>query len=1075
MEMKRNLLLNSFNNLKKASLVFLLVIFTCYSSFAQTRQITGTITSSDGNTVPGASIRVKGTTTGTTSDVNGRFKLSVSDNTVLVFSFVGYDTQEIKVGDRTSINVTLAANSGALNEVVVIGYGTAKRKDVTGAVSSISASTIAAKPVVSVDEALQGHAAGVQVTANDGSPGGNFSVLIRGTGSLAAYGNGPLYVVDGYPLEVGGINNINPSDIATIDILKDASATAIYGIRAANGVVIITTKKGKAGSTVLSVDAYDAFQSTPKEYNVLNAAQFATLADQVAAASNGTFQTFQPWKNPDSLHNVNWQNAIYRTGLTQSYTLAFRGGSDKTQSATSIGYYDQKGILLGAYFQRITANNNTDYEPTKWLRSSTNLKYSYQSQNNPFPSSNASLLALSELPPTLDGGNPATNDINDGHGNFGFFNPIYVYVAKYSNPEFGVYNNTSESINNYFLGTTSLEATIIDGLKIKTNAGITYDGFSGSYLSPEDDRLVNAYGAQAGATQNAFYNQSLNSSFDWLWENTISYDKSFGKHNISFVGGVSEQDKTYNVISGQGVPPNGITRDLSQNTNAIFISNTPGQTNYNGQQISTLASQFARLSYNYDEKYFITGTVRRDGSSQFAPGHQYGIFPSGAVKWNAKQEDFLKDVDWLSSLNFRGSYGEVGNSQTVPDFAYLSLYAHGGPETTSPNYGYTFGNPKAYAPGIYNTQPENDGLRWETDRQTDIGTDMSFLHNDLNLTVDWFNRESYNFLLNVPVSIQTGFFTESKNVGSMDNKGLEAALNYTHTNSSGLQLGATLTITTVYNRLTSLTAGSTTLLGQGSLSIPALGWGTPTLTNVGQEVGEFYGYKSLGIFQSQAQIDALNAAAKAKGFAYYQNANVRPGDRYFADVNGDGTVNGSDQTSLGSPLPKFYGGFTATASYKNWDFNAYFYGEYGNKIFNFAESSLESFQNRSFVGVENISEQYLNNAWTPENHSNTYARITANDDAIGDNVASSAYIENGSYLKLKNLTIGYTFSKDVMSKLGISKLRVYFSTQNLFTITGYKGLDPELGTTDGSPTQNGIDIGTYPSSRFYTLGLNLTL
>jgi TonB-linked SusC/RagA family outer membrane protein len=1072
MEMKKNLLLNSFNSSKKLILVFLLTIFTCFASFAQTRQITGTVTA-DGNPIPGASVVVKGTTTGTTTDVNGNFKLTVSNNTTLTISFIGYDTRDVKVGSGNNIKVTLQSNTGALNEVVVIGYGTAKRKDVTGAVSSISAATIEAKPVVSVDEALQGHAAGVQVTSNDGTPGGNFTVLIRGTGSIAQYGNTPLYVVDGYPLEVGGINNINTNDIATIDVLKDASATAIYGIRAANGVVVITTKKGKSGSTTVSVSAYTAFQSTPKEYDVLDAAQFATLADQVAAASNGTFQTFQPWKNPDSLHNVNWQNALYQTGLTQNYTLAFRGGSDKTQSATSVGYYDQKGIVLGSYFQRITASNNTDYQPTKWLKSSTNIKYSYQSQNTPLGT--GSLLALSELPPTLDSGNPATNAINDGHGNFGFFNPIYTYVAKYSNPEYGIYNNKSEAITNYLLGTTSLEATIIDGLKVKTNAGITYDGFSGSYLAPEDDRLVNAYGAQAGATQNAFYNQSINSSFDWLWENTISYDKSFGKHNISFVGGVSEQDRTYNVISGQGVPPNSITRDLSQNTNAVFIQNSPGQTNYNGQQISTLASQFARLSYNYDEKYFITGTVRRDGSSQFAPGHQYGTFPSGAIKWNAKQESFLKDVDWLSSLNFRGSYGEVGNSQTVPDFAYLSLYAHGGPATTAPNYGYTFGTPKSYAPGIYNTQPENDDLRWETDKQTDIGTDISFLHNNLNLTVDWFNRVSSNFLLNVPVSIQTGFPTEAKNVGSMDNKGLEVALNYTHTNASGFQYGLTLTLSTVYNRLTSLTAGSSELLGQGSLTIPALGWGTPTLTTVGEEIGEFYGYKSLGIFQSQAQIDALNKNAVAHGFQYYQNANVRPGDRYFADVNGDGTVNGSDQVALGSPLPKFYGGFTANASYKNWDITAYFYGEYGNKIFNFAESSLESFQNRSFVGVENISQQYLDNAWTPQNHSNTYARITANDDAIGDNVASSAYIENGSYLKLKNLKIGYTLPKDVITKLGISKLRIYVATQNLFTITKYKGLDPELGTTDGSATQNGIDNGTYPSSRYYTIGLDLTL
>jgi TonB-linked SusC/RagA family outer membrane protein len=1070
MEMKRNLLLNSFSSSKKLTLVFLLTIFTCFASFAQTRQITGTVTA-DGAPIPGASVKIKGTTTGVTTDENGAFKLSANDNATIVVSFIGYEPQEFRVGTKSKFDVKLSTNVGALNEVVVIGYGTAKRKDLTGAISSVGAATIAKKPVIDVDEALQGRAAGVQVTSNDGSPGGNFNILIRGTGSVAQYGNTPLYVVDGYPLDAGGINNVSPSDIASIDVLKDASATAIYGIRAANGVIIITTKKGKSGSTTVSFDAYEAFQSRPKEYNVLNAAQFATLADQVAAASNGTFQTFQPWKNPDSLHNVSWQDALYRTGLTQNYSLAIRGGSDKTQSATSIGYYDQKGIVLGSYFKRISLSNNTDYQPTKWLRSSTSVKYTYQDQNTPLGT--GSLLALSELPPTLDGGNPATNAINDGHGNFGFFNPIYTYVAKYSNPEYGIYNNKSEAINNFFLANTSLEATIFDGWKIKTSGGVNYNGFSGSYLAPEDDRLVNAFGAQAGATQNGFYSQNINSVFDWLWENTISYDKTFGKHTINFVGGVSEQDRTYNVLSGSGVPPNGITRDLSQNTNAVFTQNTPGLTNNNGQDIQTLASQFARLSYNYDEKYFITGTVRRDGSSKFASGHNYGTFPSGAVKWNVKQESFLKDVDWLSSMNIRGSYGELGNELTIADNQFLSLYAHGGPATTAPNYGYTFG--KVYNPGIYNLQPENDNLRWETDKETDIGGDFGFLHNDLTLTVDWFNRVSGGFLLSVPEPPQTGFGSETKNVGSMDNKGLETALSYTHTNSRGFQFGATLTVTTVYNRLTGLYAGSTTLLGIGGLSIPALGWANPTLTNVGQQVGEFYGYKSLGIFQSQAQIDALNANAKAHGFQYYQNANVRPGDRYFADVNGDGTVNGSDLTSLGSPLPKFYGGLNLDGSYKNWDFNVYFYGQYGNKIFNFAESSLESFQNRSFVGVENISENYLQNAWTPTNHSNTYARITANDDAIGNNVASSAYVENGSFLKLKNLTVGYTLPKNVVSKIGITKLRIYVSTQNLFTITKYKGLDPELGTTDGSATQNGIDNGTYPSSKFYTIGVNLTL
>ena len=889
---------------------------------------------------------------------------------------------------------------------------------------------------------------------------------------MASGGNTPLYVVDGYPLEAGGINNINPSDIATIDVLKDASATAIYGIRAANGVVIITTKKGGHHGAQISIDAYNAYQAKPKEYSVLNAEQFATLANNVAANSNGTYQSFDAWANPSSLHNVDWQNGLYRNGLTQDYNIAIRGGSDKVQTSSSIGYYGQKGIVQGAYFDRITAATNVDYQPLKWLKSATSIKYAHQDQNVPFGGSGSNnLLSLSALPPTMDSGNAKTTQIKDANGNYGFFNPIYVYVAKYSNPLFSIQTNRYQNLNNFFLASSYLEATVFDGLKIKTNVGIDYSGYNGYYFSPEDDRLVNQYGAQAGATQNAAYSQSINSSFDWLWENTLTYDKVFGKHAINFVGGVTAQENQYNSMAGSGIPPNNTIMDLSQSTSPVFTS---GQ---NGQTITTLASEFGRLSYNYDEKYFITGTVRRDGSSKFAPGHQYGTFPSGAVKWSAKQESFLQDVSWLSDLAFRGSYGEVGNQGSIAPFQFLALYAAGSAATTAPNYGYTFGVPKAYNPGIYSTQPANPNLKWETDRMTDAGMDASFLNGDIRLTADWYQRNSDNFLLTLAAPAQSGYSFLTRNVGSMVNKGLELALGYGHHTNKDFNWDANLTFSTVYNRLTSITSGTTnvTNFGNPSLALPAmLGWTTFSETHVGQPVGEFYGYKSLGIFQTQKQIDALNANAVAKGFTAYQKTVTQPGDRYFADVNGDGTVNASDQVSLGSPLPKFYGGLNLDGTYKSWDFNIYFYGVYGNKIFDYAESQLESFQNRSFVGVENISENYYKNAWTPTNPSNTYARITANDDGIGSNVASSAYIEDGSFLKLKNLTIGYSLPESVIKNIPFSKLRIYASTQNLFTITGYKGLDPEIGLQGGNATQNGIDNGTYPSSRFYTVGLNVT-
>ncbi|MDR3697170.1 TonB-dependent receptor [Mucilaginibacter sp.] len=1067
--MKKDVLFNKLNSCKKTSLVILLTLFGYSATFAQTRQITGRVTSADdGSGLPGVTVKIKGTTTGLQTDVNGAFKISATTGAVLTFTYIGFLPQEITVGDGSVFNIKLSPNAQTLLEVnvVSIGYGTAKRKDLTGAISSISAKQIEAVPVTTLDQAMQGRAAGVQVTNNDGAPGGNITVLIRGTGSLANGGNVPLYVVDGYPLEAGNVNSINPNDIATIDVLKDASATAIYGVRAANGVVLITTKKGKKNGVQVTLDAYEAFQARPKEYNVLNANQFATLSNQMAAASGGSFQSFTPtWNDPASLHSVDWQNAIYNTGLTQNYSLAVRGGTDKVQSATSVGYYNQKGIVLGSFFQRITLSNNTDYQPVKWLKSSTSVKYSYQNANNPYGT--GSLIGVSELPPTLDGGNSATNQISDGKGNYGFFNPIYVYVAKYSNPVYSINTNRYQNVTNYMLTSSSLEATIFDGLKIKTNAGINYNGFSGSYFQPEDDRLVNQYGAQAGAASAPFYSQGINSTFDWLWENTLSYDKTFGKHTINFVTGYTEQDQTNNYMAGSGIPPNNVIQALDQSSPASFTSGG------NGQTITTLASEFVRLSYNYAEKYYITGTVRRDGSSDFAPGHQYGIFPSGAIKWKAKQESFLKNVDWLSDLNFRGSYGLVGNLGGIPPFAFEGLYAAGTAGTTSGNNGYAFN--KVFSQGIYSTQPPNPNLRWETDRSTDIGMDIAFLHGDLTLTADWFYRASKDFLLRIPASPQTGYAFLTQNVGSMDNKGLEVALGYNHSVNSSLRFGANLTLTTVYNRLTAIKSGVAELpnFGNGT-ALSAPGWPLFSETTVGQPVGEFYGYKSLGIFQTQAQIDALNANAVAHGFAAYQKTGTQPGDRYFADVNGDGTVNASDQTSLGSPIPKFYGGLNLEATYKAWDINLFFYGVYGNKIFNYAESSLESFQNRSFVGVENISQQYLQNAWTPANHSNTYARITTTDAAIGSNLPSSAYVEDGSYLRLRTVTVGYTLPADFLKKISISKVRLYASTQNLFTITGYKGLDPEIGQQGGNATQTGIDNGTYPSSRFYTIGLDLT-
>jgi TonB-linked SusC/RagA family outer membrane protein len=1031
------------------------------SGYAQTRQISGTVTSADG-AVPGASVAVKGTTIGVMTDVRGSFRLAVPENATLVVSVLGYTSQEVAIGAGSTYNVKLAANVSALNEVVVVGYGTTRRKDLTGSVSSVTSDQIAKVPVTALDQALQGRSAGVQVTNNDGAPGGGVTVLIRGVGSLG--NNDPLFVVDGYPI-TGGINNINPNDIASMDILKDASATAIYGVRASNGVVIVTTKRGRKDGVQVSVDAYASFQTEPKKYKVLNAEQWATLANQTPG-----FDRLPEWSNPSALQNVNWQDEVYRTGLKQNYNVAIRGGSEKVQSAFSAGYIDQKGVVLGSYFKRINLGLNIDYNATKWLKSSSSAKYSRVNNNNPFGT--GALATLSELIPTI-GGNKLTNKAKDANGNYGFFDPVNTYTRSWNNPVYAIETQDAKNQSNYFLGTTSLEATLFDGLKIKTNAGINASDYSGYFFTPSDTRSLNQYGVASPNALNT-YSQSANNTYEWLWENTISYSKTFGDHAIDFVGGVSQQENTFRQVGGNGNDLiSDAIRDLAQVKNLVVFGN---------QQTFTLASQFARLNYKFKDKYLFTATVRRDGSSKFYQGNQYGVFPSGSIAWRAKQESFLKDVNFLSDLKFRGSYGEVGNQAGIRPFQYLARYSSGGPATSGTNVGYPFG--ETYQNGLAYVNLDNKSLTWEKSKQTDIGVDVAFLNNDLTLTVDYYRKDSKDFLLQIPTSSQSGVTQSAQNAGSIRNQGFEISLNYTH-RVNDFKYGLGLNITTVNNKLLSITKNTNFIGNLVNLTTPANGWQQFSQTNIGQPVGEFYGYQSVGIFQDITEIAALDKKAPDGHYQGNGDQPTQPGDRKFKDINGDGQITADDRTSLGSPIPKFYGGFNLDLSYKAFDFNAFFYGSYGNKIFNYQARNLESFQAPGFVGIQNVSVDYYQNHWTSTNPSNRYARVNYNDDISANNVASSVYVENGSYLRLRNVTLGYTLPDYLAKKLTLSRVRLYIAAQNLFTITKYSGLDPEIGQPTGTdpnnnnssasnPTASGIDVGTYPSSKFYTVGLNVT-
>jgi TonB-linked SusC/RagA family outer membrane protein len=1057
-----------------ASTVFL--FFFSATAFSQQKTVTGRVTDQDSKPLYNATVTVKGTNISTTTNTDGQYSITlpVHANT-LVFSYVGYQVNEANIQGNNSLSVTMQPQSNSMNEVVVIGYGVSKRKDVTGAVSSVTASQIEKVPVTTLDQALQGRAAGVQVINNDATPGGNVSVIIRGIGSLAPGGNAPLYVVDGYPT-TGGINNINPNDIATIDVLKDASATAIYGIRAANGVVIITTKKGLKNRVQVSLDMYVSSQSKPKQYDLLNAQDFAALSNEVEAAdSTHNYHGLPIWHTPDALHTVDWQDAVYQTGITQNYNLGIRGGSDKVQTAMSFGYYDQKGIVIGSYFKRYSLNLNLDYQPTKWLRSSTSVKYSYQDANTPLGTGGNGLRQVAVNPPTLDSGSRLTYQIKDGNGHYGFYNPLNNVVSGFGNPVYNVETNQSKNITNYILATSYLEFALYDGLKFKTNLGANVSNYSGFYFSPSDTRAADQY--PGSVTTPANYHQNINRTFEWLWENTLSYDKTFGKHAINFVGGVSAQKNTWTGMGGGGIPTNNITRDLTSVNNLTLDRNIPGTNTGNGQNIYTLASSFARLTYQFADKYMITGTVRRDGSSKFDTGHKYGTFPSAAVGWRIKNESFLQNVSWLNDLKLRGGYGEVGNESPIGLFQYQALY--GGPYPSNingggaDNFGYPFN--KIYQSGVAPSQPANPKLKWETDKQTDIGLDAAFMKGALTFTADWFKRDSKDFLLFLTAPAQTGFLNLTRNVGSMTNKGFELSANYRGKSGKDFQYGIGLTWTSIKNELTSIASGTDHVGNLGGLVLNGFqGWDDYTRSYVGRPIGEFYGYKAIGIYQSQKQIDDMNASAP--GGIYRPGAVARPGDRIFADLNGDGKVDEEDRTHIGSPQAKFFGGLNLDATYKAWDFNLYFYGSYGNKILNYVESNLESLARRGGVGSENVSQKYFENHWTPSNPSDRYARAagTAGDNSSINNVPSDVWVEDGSFLKLKNVSVGYTLPTSLLNRYSITKFRIYVSAQNLFFITKYTGLDPEIGMTGGSATQNGIDAGTYPSSKFFTFGINVT-
>ncbi|PJJ52960.1 SusC/RagA family TonB-linked outer membrane protein [Hymenobacter chitinivorans] len=1011
-------------------------------------QVSGRVTQSSGEPLPGVTVLVKGTTIGTSTNSDGTFVLNVPENSTLVFSYVGYLRQEVAVTSSNSGNLAVTLNDDlkALNEVVVVGYGTQERTSVTGAVSSVSAREIATQPVADATQALQGRAAGVTVTSNGGAPGGAAGTSIRVRGITSAGNNNPLYVVDGFPLPEGGENQLNaisPNDIETIDILKDASATAIYGVRAANGVVIITTKRGKAGVSTINLDAYRGVQQVWRKLDLLSAKEYAIINNENRIAG-GERIVVDRLRNPDALgEGTDWQDEVFRRAAIQNYALSATGGSDKARFAVSGSYFQQDGTVVGSHFERYTLRANGDLQMNKILKLGSNISLTHLndrqipsgggtegSRNGEYGTIQQAIRIPSIIPLYRPDG--YYYEPRGAQDNFVEENPLAS--ATLANQKFS---------RNRGLTTFFAELEPLKGLRWRTNVGadLIFDNYNAfrpgvPELKVGDETYSTRYGqATAGGSATSNYNQS------YLIENTLTYDHLFAdRHQVTVLLGQSGQ-----IIDQQdvGAYRTGYLRNDLQTINSGPV-NTQISNSGNIQPRQKLASYFGRLNYEFAGKYLFQAIMRYDGVSNFEPGKKFGFFPGVSAGWRISEEEFLKDNRAISNLKLRAGYGKVGNPNNAGRFAYLFAINSG--------IQYPFGPNGTIQTGAAPTRLPNYDLRWETNNQTNIGLDFGFLDNRFEATVDLYNRSSPNLIAPVPVSLVSGTYEPvNRNAASAYNRGVDFSFTSHNLRGSGSALNwtTTLNVSAYKTKLESLGEGKP----YDGLSVLS---GVIVRYDQNQAFGAFYGLVADGIFQTQEEVK--NHATQTAGDNPAKS--TAPGDIRFKDLNNDGVINASDRTFIGNPNPDFTYGLNNTLSWQGFDFNMFLQGSQGNDIYNQNRYILES----ALYGNSNGSRRVLGR-WTGPGTSNDVPRAVAGDPN-GNLRVSSYYVEDGSYMRIKTLTLGYTLPQSIMSRIAAKQLRVYVSGQNLLTLTKYSGYDPEVGS-------RGVDLGVYPQSRVFLAGLNI--
>lgn len=1022
-------------------LFFLLAVLTCsISSFAQGHRVSGTVFDEEtGIAIPGVTIVERNTQNGTTTDVNGKFSLQVaSGNAVIVVSFVGYQKQEIPVDNRSSIDVTMQVEVTDLSEIVVIGYGTQRKKVVTGAIANVSSEEITTTPVLRVDQAMQGRTAGVQVTNLSGQPGEAPTIRIRGAGTT---GNAnPLYIVDG--MAVGGIDYLNPGDIESIDVLKDAASAAIYGARAANGVVLITTKTGTKGKMSISYSGYYGIQNVAKKLDLLDAEQYRELMNEGARNARLT-EPFDLTQVPQ--HNTDWQELLFEENAPiQNHEISVSGGGEKSSYMSSLAYFSQEGIIGGdkSQFDRISARLNTTHQVNTRLRFGNNLSYSHLirrgiASNQSFNGAYSSAINLDPLTPVFEtdpailalppySGNPV---VKDEQGRvYGISNYVGAEVV---NPIALLEIQTAETRVDKVVGNVFGELEIIKGLKLYSSLGIDL----AYVLDDSHDPLYYLNNAQNN-TDKTRVRKTINRYFTWQWENTLSYSRRIDDHNFSILAGTTASKYNFEDLFGFNA---GVTIIDPRNVYLNMATDTVWQAN-GGADHSALFSTFGRLTYDYKERYAFTGIIRRDGSSKFGVNNRYGIFPSLGVSWVISDEPFFPNTEWISALKLRASWGVNGN-QEIGDFQFLS--------TIDKTRGYIIGGGRMI--GASPLYIENADIKWEESEQIDVAVDMELFNSKLVATVDYYIKTTKGLLEVVAIPAHVGNSPPIANVGSVENRGVEISLNWRQLAGD---FNYSVGINGSYNK------NKMTKIGNEEKVIPGANWaiaGMVTRSEEGFPIAYFYGYETDGIFQTMNDVYRHdNAEGK------YLQPNAKPGDVRFVDVNGDGVINPDDRTMIGNPTPDWTFGFNASVEYKGFDFSMLIIGTYGNDIFNGSQRQDLRFTNRTTDILDR---------WTGEGTSDRIPRYTWSD--INNNYrVSDLYIEDGSFARLKNIQLGYTLPRSVLDRVGATLFRIYVSAENLFTLTNYTGADPEIGAL--SSFDIGIDRGIYPQARTFRIGTTIT-